>query len=329
MNLKKIATGLSLALAISSVSLPSMAADNSGNTKYPIVLVHGHSGFDKALADYFYGVKSALKKVGATPYTPQVPGWDSNEKRGEVLLEYVEDLVAATGAKKVNLVGHSQGGTTARYVAAIRPDLVASVTSVASPHFGSPVADAIKNSPVDGAAYKLGNAIGKFMAVLTGDPKQSVDALGSMESLNTEGAQRYNQVFPQGIRSSDCRKAKKVNVGSKWWPKYKTDYSVNDGDHTVNGVKYYSWSGVYSPTFNSNVLDPADAVLALGSVFHNEDNDGLVGRCSSHMGKVIRDDYTQNHADEINGMFGLRGLWTTSPVPLYVSHARRLKKAGL
>lgn len=61
-------------------SFPSHA-DTSGKTQHPIVLVHGHAGFDKMLADYFYGVKSALRGVGAVAYTPQVPGWNSDEVR--------------------------------------------------------------------------------------------------------------------------------------------------------------------------------------------------------------------------------------------------------
>lgn len=328
MNYKKISAVLAVSIGLLAGSLTTQA-DTSGQTQHPIVLVHGHSGFDSVLADYFYGVKSALSGVGATPYTPQVPGWESNEERGEVLLAYVEDLVATTGASKVNLVGHSQGGTTSRYVAAVRPDLVASVTSIATPHFGSPVADVIKDSPLEGVALTLGNAIGTFMAVISGDRSQSVNAMGSLESINTQGAADFNALYPQAVRDSSCRSVPSTNVGSWWWPRYVKDYSVNDGDHVVNGVSYYSWTGTYSAIWDSNVLDPADAFLGITSLMHSEENDGLVARCSTHMGKVIRDDYTQNHADEINGMFGLLGLWTTSPVPLYVEHARRLKNAGL
>jgi triacylglycerol lipase len=41
----------------------------------------------------------------------------------------------------VNLIGHSHGGLDVRYVAAVRPDLVASVTSVGTPHKGADLAD--------------------------------------------------------------------------------------------------------------------------------------------------------------------------------------------
>lgn len=306
------------------------AADTSGKTKHPIVLVHGLSGFDSILADYFYGVKGALRNVGATHvYTPQVTAFDSNEARGEQLLAYIENLLAVTGAQKVNLIGHSQGGPTARYVASVRPELVASVTSVGSPHFGSPVADLLKDSPLEGPAMAIGNAVGALLAALSGDSSQKQNAMGALKSLNTQGANAFNALHPQGLRQGSCKQTPSYNAGSWWWPNYVKDYSVNDGPRQVNGVRYYSWSGTYTPAFDSNVLDPADALLGLTWLSIGEANDGLVGRCSSHMGQVIRDDYTLNHTDEVNGMFGLRGLWSTNPVQLYVSHARRLKAAGL
>ncbi|UTA47059.1 triacylglycerol lipase [Simiduia sp. 21SJ11W-1] len=310
--------------------LPAHSADNSGRTQHPIVLVHGLSGFDSILADYFFGVKGALRDVGATQvYTPQVTAFASNEARGEELLAYVEDLLAITGASKVNLIGHSQGGATARYVASVRPELVASVTSVGSPHFGSPVADLLQNSPLEGPALAIGNAVGALLAALSGDASQQQNAMGALASLNTAGAKAFNALHPQGLRTGSCKTTPTYNAGSWWWPNYVKDYSVNDGPRKVNGVRYYSWSGTYTPAFDSNLLDPADALLGVTWLAIGEANDGLVGRCSSHMGQVIRDDYTLNHTDEVNGMFGLRGLWSTNPLQLYVAHARRLKAAGL
>lgn len=328
MNLKNVSKIFAFSLCALLASVSSQA-DTSGKTQHPIVLVHGHAGFDSILADYFYGVKNALSGVGAIAYTPQVPGWNSDEVRGEILLTYIENLLATLGADKVNLIGHSQGGSTSRYVAAVRPDLVASITTIATPHFGSPVADKVNDTPLEGFAVTLGNAIASFEAILAGEPDQAVDTMATIRALNTQDALVFNAQYPQGVRSTNCKTVPKKNVGSWWWPKYVKDYSVNDGAHSSNGIQYYSWSANYNPVFNSNVLDPADAVMAITSIMAGSDNDGLVPRCSTHFGKVIRDDYTGNHADEINGMFGLRGLWTTSPLPLYVEHARRLKNAGL
>jgi len=315
---------------INSLFVPVSSADSAGKTKYPIVLVHGLSGFDKALVDYFYGVKGTLASVGVTQvYTPQITGYENSEVRGEELLSYLEELQAITGASKFNLIGHSQGGLDARYVASVRPDLIASVTSIGSPHFGSGTADFIKDSPLEGATLAIGNAVGTFLAALTGDTTQQSNAMGSLQALNSADAAIFNAKYPEGLRQGSCKNTPSYNAGAWWWPNWVKDYSVNDGDHHVNGVAYYSWSGVYNPIFDSNILDLADGLLAVTSITINESNDGLVGRCSSHLGRVIRDDYTMNHADEINGLLGLRGLWNTQPLPLYKAHAMRLKTAGL
>ena len=55
----------------------------------------------------------------------------------------------------------------------------------------------------------------------------------------------------------------------------------------------------------------------------------MVARCSTHFGKVIRDNYALNHTDLANMMFGLRGLLSPDPVDMYRQHANRLKLQGL
>jgi len=332
-KVKKLAASVAIASTAmgASVTTTSVMADTSGAVQNPIVLVHGLSGFDSILGDYFYGVRGALNGVGASQvYTPQISGWESDEFRGEELLTYVQEVLAQTGASKVNLIGHSQGGTTSRYVASVRPDLVASVTSVGSPHFGSNVGDIVHDSPLEGPAEAIGNAIGTMIAFVSGDPSQEANAMAVIDGLNTEGALAYNVQHPQGVRTGSCQSTPSYNAGPWWWPNWVKDYSVNDGAHQVNGVRYYSWSGTYNSIFDSNVLDPMDGVLAITNFMHDgAENDGLVERCSSHMGDVIRDDYTLNHGDEINGFFGLQGLWNSAPLPIYTSQARRLKNAGL
>jgi len=279
-------------------------------TKYPIVLAHGMLGFDSILGvDYWYGIPSALRRDGASVYLTEVSQLDTSEARGEQLLEQVEDIVAISGKPKVNLIGHSHGGPTIRYVAAVRPDLVASATSVGGPHKGSKTADFIRQVPEGSAGETLlagiVNGLGALISFLSsGDPGEQ-NSLGSLESLNSEGAARFNAKYPQGIPTTAC----------------------GEGAYSVGGVRYYSWSGT-SPL--TNLLDPSDLLLGASSLtFNGEANDGLVGRCSSHLGKVIRDDYRMNHLDEVNQTFGLTSLFETSPTTVFRQHANRLKNDGL
>ncbi|BAN49040.1 triacylglycerol lipase [Metapseudomonas resinovorans] len=280
-------------------------------TRYPIVLTHGMLGFDSLLGvDYWYGIPSALRRDGARVYVTEVSQLNTSEARGEELLEQVEEIVAISGSPKVNLIGHSHGGPTIRYVAAVRPDLVASATSVGAPHKGSATADFIRQVPPGSAGEVLlagiVNGLGALINFLSGSSSElQQNALGSLASLNSQGAAAFNARFPQGLPTTAC----------------------GEGAYQVNGVRYYSWSGT-SPL--TNVLDISDALLGASSLtFNGEANDGLVGRCSSHLGKVIRDDYRMNHLDEVNQTLGLTSLFETDPVTVYRQQANRLKNDGL
>ena len=92
---------------------------------------------------------------------------------------------------------------------------------------------------------------------------------------------------------------------------------------------------LYSMTGNkpfTNALDPGDYVMSLMaklSVNKAGQNDGIVPVCSAHFGKTIRDDYPWNHLDEVNLLFGIKGLFAPDPVASYRQHANRLKLQGL
>ena len=276
---------------------------NYTDTRYPNVLVHGMFGFDSvAGVDYWYGVAEDLRRYGADVYTTQVPALDSTIARGEALLPQIQAIAAVHG--KVNLVGHSHGGPTARYISRVRPDLVASVTSVGSPHKGSPVADLIYGSPAEGLAASLGNALGGLIDLLSGGGYQQ-DLRASLKSLTTQGSAEFNRFAPAGIPSTAC----------------------GEGAHSANGIRFYSWGGTGVLT---NVLDPSDALLGTTSLaFGFSQNDGLVGRCSNHFGKVIRDNYFMNHLDEVNQALGLHSLFETDPKAVFRQHANRLRNTGL
>lgn len=310
-NLLALLIGAGLGITASGIPQTALSASSGyTQTKYPIVLTHGMLGFDNILGiDYWYGIPSALRKDGATVYVTHVSQLNTSEARGEELLEQVEEIAAISGKGKVNLIGHSHGGPTIRYLAAIRPDLVASVTSVGSPHKGSATADFLRKVPKDSAGEAIlagiTNGLGALINFLSGSRTTTPqNALGSLESLNSVGAAAFNAKYPQGIPASAC----------------------GEGAYQVNGVRYYSWGGT-SPL--TNVLDPSDILLGATSLTFKEANDGLVGRCSSHMGKVIRDDYRMNHLDEVNQTFGLTSLFETDPVSVYRQHANRLKNEGL
>lgn len=273
---------------------------HTAETRYPIVLVHGLMGFDNILGiDYWYRIPDALRKAGATVLIAEVSAVNDNDTRGEQLLQQLKSWQAAKGYTRFNLIGHSQGGPTARYVAGVAPDLVASVTTVSSPH-------TIDTSlPPDGIMQLLSqqpqvfSSIGAVIDFLAGAAKLPQDANALLAWAQDTAA--FNARFPAGAPTTPCGEG---------------------AERADNGVYYYSVTGNQPKT---NAWDLSDLLFSEMTV----PSDGLVTVCAAHWGKVLRDDYPWNHLDAINQLFGLIGKGAPDPVAFYVQQATRLKGIGL
>jgi len=79
---------------------------------YPIVLVHGFSGFHElGPLNYFFDVVSALADEGETEvFSPALPPYNRSAERALVLGQVVDEVIAETGRAQVHLIAHSQGG---------------------------------------------------------------------------------------------------------------------------------------------------------------------------------------------------------------------------
>lgn len=281
-------------------------------TQYPIILIGGFLAFDDLLGiNYFYRIPEELRREGATVYTVNLSAFNGTVPRGEQLIRAMEELRAIHGHTRFNIIGHSGGGTTARYAAGMRPDLVASVTGVHSAHKGIGLIDWVQktipeNSALGSIGGSLFNALGNAVTSLGGHARKDYPQhfWDMMQDYTTEKSLAFNQKFPQGVPTTNC----------------------GEGAYQVNGVRYYSWggTGVYT-----NPLDILDYFFVISANFQPEANDGLVGRCNGHLGQVIRDNYFMNHVDAMNHLFGLHSLFTQDPISLYRQHANRLKNSGL
>ncbi|MEQ7918298.1 triacylglycerol lipase [Xanthomonas sp. WHRI 1810A] len=287
-------------------------------TKYPILLVHGLFGFDRIGSfDMFHGIQPALEKAGCRVHVPALSAAHDNETRGEQLLEQIQRFLKRTGYTRVNLFGHSQGALTARYAAATRPDLTASVTSISGPNHGSEVADRLREAFEPGAvpehvAAALTQGFARFLGLLSGNTGLPQQPIAALDALTTAGVSAFNLKYPQGLP---------VTWGES-------------GPEWVDGVGYYSWSGCISGNLLSegrNGFDPLHlACRSYALLFEREKefNDGLVGRFSSHLGQVIRSDYPMDHVDTINQTAAVVRT-SVDPVALYIEHAVRLSRKGL
>lgn len=315
--------GLMTALCLGSVAETQAAAgllqiketakSDYAKTKYPIVMTHGWLGWsrignDSFNIDYWYQILPDMARNGSTVFAAQISPAHTTEFRGEQLIAQVEEVIALTGKNKVNLIGHSHGGPTVRYVAAVKPQYVASVTGVGGTFRGSKVADKIQSNTATRAIFNiLGDYIvPPLIAWAEGRPDMPLSFDASMASLSETGSADFNRRYPTTALATDCNKS---------------------GTKVENGIAYYSWGGVAQTT---NLLDIDTILMQLGPLaYGNKDNDGMVGRCSTHLGQVIRDDYNLNHTDLANMMFGLKGVFAPDPVAMFRQHANRLKLQGL
>ncbi len=166
------------------------------STRFPIILIHGfNAGPSTSFADQ---IPETLRADGDAVFTLTLPPFQSVEERAKVIASQLEAIMVKTGASKVNLVGHSQGGLDARYLVSSMGwgDRVASVTTLATPHRGSPLADMALAAPAGADAY--GTAIARWLGHRVHDSPmaESADFRGNAKSLSVAGASQFNTANP-------------------------------------------------------------------------------------------------------------------------------------
>ncbi|CAO3584886.1 unnamed protein product [Absidia cylindrospora] len=131
------------------VTYPSICNSTEKTPRAPIALCHGLYGFDKWGPDafpflqvrYWGGIEQALAKLGAKVIVTRVPPTGSIWERAQVLHTFMDTVLKD---QNVNLVAHSMGGLDCRYLLSHiqqRSYDPISLTTISTPHRGSPVMD--------------------------------------------------------------------------------------------------------------------------------------------------------------------------------------------
>ncbi len=263
---------------------------------YPIVLAHGFFGFNDfagaGFLTYFYDVKQYLEGEGEQlVFTPSVDPFNTSDFRGAQLTEYIEELLKTTGHEKVNIIGHSQGGLDARVVANLRPDLVASVVTVSTPHGGSRIADVVLDLVADPKAL---DAISDLL-VLIGAPLY--DEIGNetnvvlpLKLFSAEGIAEFNKAHPDepGVFYASVAGRTDLHFG---------------GTACSTPVKLpfvQDWQG------KVDTVDPLLSVFEIildGGIGDPYPNDGLVRVADSKRGEFWGC-VPADHLDEVGQLFG-------------------------
>ncbi len=163
---------------------------SAGGPHAPIIFAHGLGISGKVYEDLF-SFRRVFAKRGYTLYIAETPVHGTVEQRAEVLEKEIERLVP-TG--KFHLIGHSMGGLDARL--AIDKyglgDRVLSLTTLSTPHHGSPIADfVVRHFGGAGVAHAKSHAL--LNGILGGD-------IQSAEDLTTESTAKFNAETPNDPR---------------------------------------------------------------------------------------------------------------------------------
>ena len=125
--------------------------------KYPIVLLHGLFGFDKIIGGsikYWNGIDDDLNTSGkAQVFTTEQPISSSPWLRAAAIIEQLLDIIHThysdqENSIRFNLICHSLGGIDARIVRHLCPQMVESICTIATPHYGSPLANYVEENIV-------------------------------------------------------------------------------------------------------------------------------------------------------------------------------------
>jgi len=233
--------------SVSAFPLVSFA-DTTCATKYPIVLSHGMGYTAGGLLGigYWYNIPSALAGHGAQVFQSNQTAMAATSDRAAQLQTYVLQVLATTGASKVNIIGHSQGGLDARYMISNlgMSSKVASLTTVSSPNRGSSVADVLLSLDAD---------LGGWISGLTTDV--------------------YYFLF--GGQQNSIAAAQWLSVN------FMTN-TFNPNTPNASGVYYQSWSATMNapPILDKLPFTASAAILW----WYEGSNDGLVSTWSAPWG---------------------------------------------
>lgn len=219
-------------------------------TKYPVLLVHGVAFRDKTFFIRYWGnIPSLLEKEGAKVFTGKQQASGTIPDNALELKKRVEDILKITGTEKVNIIAHSRGGLEARYMISMlgMDNKVASLTTLATPHRGSTMADLIIKN-IKNKKYII--AFLDFYAKVIGDDKP--------ESLNAgiELTTKQMKIFNNMVKDSDkvyyqsYAGAIDGNFSNPLWKKMFDKIASNEGSNdglvSVKSAKWGTFKGVVS-----------------------------------------------------------------------------------
>jgi triacylglycerol lipase len=151
-----------------------------------------------SLLSYFSHIPKHLRNLGYEIYLTQTEASDGSTVRAETLARQLRCILRRTGHEKLHLVGHSQGGLDARRIAADQrygSHIIASVTTIATPHRGTAIADAYLELAPDSVDPLL-DAVLNIYGIIVNGPGDEANFRLQVEEMSTAAMVQFNEDFP-------------------------------------------------------------------------------------------------------------------------------------
>ena len=170
------------------------------STKYPILLVHGVFFRDTKYFNYWGRIPAELETNGAVIFYGNHQSASSVADSAAELKSRIVEILAETGAEKLNIIAHSKGGLDCRYAISKLgiSDKVASLTTINTPHNGCLFADYLLSKIPASTKNKVADTYNSTLKKF-GEPNP--DFLAAVNDLTDSACKQLNTEIstPQGI----------------------------------------------------------------------------------------------------------------------------------
>lgn len=224
--------------------------EGTSGSKYPVLLVHGMGFRDRKYLNYWGRIPKALEKDGVRIFYGGQDSSGSVEGNAAYLAERIRQMARENGIEKFNVIAHSKGGLDIRYAISTLKinDLIASVTTINTPHNGSYTVDKLLKIP--DLLVKFGCRMTDWWFRVLGDRMpETYKAIKAFETVNAEEFNRNNPDDPGIYYQSYAFTCKKITGDMFMWFSNLVVRSIegeNDGLLTPRAVKWSNFRGHFT-----------------------------------------------------------------------------------
>lgn len=218
------------------------------NTNYPTIFVHGVFVKDFGPIKAFGKLPKLLRKDGYNVFYSNVDSFGTIENNAKILKGEIEHILKEANKEKVNIIAHSKGGIDSRYMISKleMKTKVANLITIATPHYGSELADDILKAPK--FILKILNFFINLFSKIYGDTKPNAIVVGKQLTVNY--MENFNkEVLPSNqVNYYSYSTCLKKNTDDFFFSLIRMIFKTinkkpNDGMVRVDSMKYGNYMG--------------------------------------------------------------------------------------